>query len=62
VSLGAYVGGYSQTNPRNQPKTPEALLAAVKKSDIPVSVKAEIAAPLAAEAAKPEKTEKTGKA
>jgi len=55
VALGAWITGYSQTNPRLQPTTSAQLLESVKKSDMPASVKAEVAAPLATEAAKPEK-------
>jgi hypothetical protein len=39
MSLGTYIGGYSQTNPRLQPRTPEALLDAVKKTDLPPAAK-----------------------
>lgn len=39
VSLGAWVSGYTQTNPRLQPRTPEALLDAVKKTDLPPAAK-----------------------
>jgi len=34
-SLGTGIGAYAVTNPRLQPRTPEALLEAVKQTDLP---------------------------
>ena len=58
VALGAWITGYSQTNPRLQPTTPAQLLESVKKSDLPASAKAEVAPLLAAETVKPTKEPK----
>ncbi len=52
ASVGPYILGYWQTNPRNQPHTAERLLESVHASDLPDEVKARVAPVLASETVK----------
>ena len=52
ASVGPYLLGYWQTNPRNQPHSAERLLESVHASDLPAEVKARLAPALASETIK----------
>jgi len=53
ASVGPYLLGYYQVNPRNQPRTAEQLLESVHASDLPGDLKARLAPALASETIPP---------